>query len=201
MGREPVPRGQFHEDPGGYLSGIRSEVPRYDDLQDAVAEAASLLAPQRILDLGVGTGETARRLLQSFPAATVVGVDASAGMLELASQSIPRAELIVGRLEDPLPQGDFDTVVSALAVHHLSPSGKADLFRRVADALRPGGRFVLGDVVVPEDPRDAVTQLDPHVDRPDALIDQLAWLGDAGLPAQLVWRADDLVVVAADKPG
>jgi hypothetical protein len=34
---------------------------------------------------------------------------------------------------------------------------KADLFARIAARLRPGGRFVLGDVVVPEDPADVVT--------------------------------------------
>jgi len=33
-------------------------------------------------------------------------------------------------------------------VHHLDAGEKADLFRRVAAALEPGGRFVLGDVVV-----------------------------------------------------
>jgi hypothetical protein len=38
---------------------------------------------------------------------------------------------------------------SVLAAHHLGGPGKADLFRRVAAGLAPGGRFVLGDVVVP----------------------------------------------------
>jgi cyclopropane fatty-acyl-phospholipid synthase-like methyltransferase len=59
--------------------------------------------------------------------------------------------LRVGRLEDPLPGGPFDLVVSALAVHHLRAPGKADLFRRIAEQLTPGGRFVMGDVVVSDD--------------------------------------------------
>jgi tRNA (cmo5U34)-methyltransferase len=71
----------------------------------------------------------------------------------------------VGRLHDPLPEGSFDLVVSALAVHHLDGAGKADLFARVADRLRPGGRFVLGDVVVADDPADAVTPIDGVYDR------------------------------------
>jgi SAM-dependent methyltransferase len=62
------------------------------------------------------------------------------------------ADLRVSRLEDPLPGGNFDLVVSALAVHHLDGAGKADLFARVAARLRPGGRFVFGDVVVSDDP-------------------------------------------------
>ena len=72
-----------------------------------------------------------------------------------AAADLAAADLRVSRLQDPLPEGNFDLVVSALALHHLDGAGKADLFARVAALLRPGGRFVLGDVVVPEDPADA----------------------------------------------
>jgi tRNA (cmo5U34)-methyltransferase len=106
--------------------------------------------------------------------------------------------LRVGRLEQPLPTGTFDLAISALAVHHLDADGKRDLFRRVADSLRPGGRFVLADVVVPERDDDAVTPLSPDYDLPDRAEDQLRWLEDAGLRARIVWSEDDLVVIAAD---
>jgi tRNA (cmo5U34)-methyltransferase len=69
-------------------------------------------------------------------------------MLAAASAEVA-ADLRVSRLQDPLPEGNFDLVVSALAVHHLDGAGKADLFARVADRLRPGGRFVLGAVLMP----------------------------------------------------
>lgn len=190
---------QFHENPTTYLSAIRSEVPRYDEFQDAIAGAVNVLAPRRILDLGMGTGETARRVLRNLPTTDLVGVDANAGMLRLASEALPDADLRMSRLEDPLPEGAFDAVFSGLAVHHLSADGKRDLFRRIAVVVRPGGRFVLGDVVVPEDPREAVTPLEPDVDRPDTLADQLMWLREAGLAPRVTWRADDLVVIAADQ--
>jgi SAM-dependent methyltransferase len=92
----------------------------------------------------------------------------------------------VGRLEDRLPDGSFDLVVSALAVHHLDAAAKADLFVRVADQLRPGGRFVLGDVVVPDDPADAVTPIDGWYDKPSTVADQLRWLGAVELGARVV---------------
>jgi tRNA (cmo5U34)-methyltransferase len=38
-------------------------------------------------------------------------------------------------LEDPLPDGPYDVVVSALAVHHLAAASKADLFRRIAGVI------------------------------------------------------------------
>ena len=68
-----------------------------------------------------------------------------------------RVDLRLGRIEDPLPAGTFDLVVSALAVHHLQGEAKAELFRRIHVSLRPGGRLVLADVVLPERSEDAVT--------------------------------------------
>ncbi len=103
----------------------------------------------------------------------------------------------VGRLEEPLPEGEFDLVASALCVHHLDGAGKRDLFRRVRERLAPGGRFVLADVVVPADPADQVTELTPGFDLPDTVEDQLAWLAEAGLSTSLIWGHRDLAVILA----
>jgi tRNA (cmo5U34)-methyltransferase len=190
---------QFHFDPATYLETIREEVPAYDELQDAVAEATAGIQAERVLELGVGTGETSRRMLEVHPEAELVGVDESAEMLAVVSADLA-ADLRVSRLEDPLPEGDFDLVVSALAVHHLDGAGKADLFARVAARLRPGGRFVLGDVVVPEDPVDVVTPIDDVYDQPSTIDDQLRWLAAVGLDAEVVWARGDLAVIVADSP-
>jgi tRNA (cmo5U34)-methyltransferase len=120
-------------------------------------------------------------------------------MLTAASTYVA-ADLRVSRLEDPLPEGTFDLVVSALTVHHLDGAGKADLFARVADRLRPGGRFVLGDVVVPDDPADLVTPIDGIHDQPSTVDDQVRWLAAAGLHGEEVWARQDLAVIIADSP-
>jgi tRNA (cmo5U34)-methyltransferase len=190
---------QFHFDPATYIETISAEVPAYDELQDAVAEATAGIYAERVLELGVGTGETSRRVLDVHPEAELVGIDESAEMLAAASADVATAaDLRVSRLEDPLPEGTFDLVVSALAVHHLDGVGKADLFVRVADRLRPGGRFVLGDVVVPEDLADVVTPIDGVYDQPSTIDDQLRWLAAAGLDAEVVWARQDLAVIVAD---
>jgi tRNA (cmo5U34)-methyltransferase len=132
---------QFHFDPVTYLKTIRAEVPAYDELQDAVAKATAGIHAERVLELGVGTGETSRRIVDLHPEAALVGIDKSAEMLATASLDVA-ADLRLSRLEDPLPEGNFDLVVSALAVHHLDGAGKAKLFARVAGRLRLGGRFV-----------------------------------------------------------
>jgi tRNA (cmo5U34)-methyltransferase len=195
------PRGnQFHFDPATYLGTIRAEVPAYDELQDAVAEATAGIQAERVLELGVGTGETSRRVLDLHPEAELVGIDESAEMLAAASINVAAADLRVSRLQDALPEGNFDLVVSALAVHHLDGAGKADLFARVAGRLLPGGRFVLGDVVVPDDPADVVTPIDGAYDQPSTVDDLVRWLAAAGFNAEVVWARQDLCVIVADSP-
>ena len=191
--------GQFHFDPGRYLELMHAELPGYEELQDQVARAAAGLEPEDVLELGTGTGETALRVLRVYPEARLTGIDASPHMLAAARAELGQEPmLIVARLEDPLPPGPYDLVFSALAVHHLDAEGKRDLFPRVARVLRPGGRFVLGDVVVPADPTDAVTPLTPEFDLPDTAADQLAWLEEAGFAAGLAWSLRDLAVFAAE---
>ena len=194
--------GQFHFDPNRYLKLMHDEVPAYDELQDEVARATGGLQAADVLELGTGTGETAARVLARHPDARLTGIDESPAMLCAARAALGNDPfLLVARLQDPLPPGPYDLVVSALAVHHLDGAGKSDLFRRITRVLRPGGRFVLGDVVVPGEPGDAVTPLSPDYDVPDTAADQLAWLQDAGFIARLSWQLRDLAVFAAEWPG
>ena len=190
--------GQFHFRPDEYIALMESELPDYYRLQDAAA-AATGAGAARLLELGTGTGESALRVLPRHPGAALAGIDESADMLAVARARLPGADLRVSRLEDPLPDGPFDLVFSVLAIHHLDGPGKADLFRRVAAVLEDGGRFVIGDVVVPADPADATTPLSPDYDLPSRVDDQLAWLSDAGFDAAPVWSSGDLAVISAHK--
>jgi SAM-dependent methyltransferase len=188
--------GQFHFDPATYLDMIRADVPRFDELQEEVAAATTGLEVVRMLELGTGTGETARRVLALRPGAELVGIDESAAMLGEAG--LEGARLLARRLQDPLPDGPFELVFSALAVHHLDAAEKADLFRRVRAVLRPGGRFVLGDVVVPERPEDAVTPVTPGFDKPDAVPALLDSLAAAGFVPRIAWAERDLAVLVGE---
>ena len=175
-----------------------AEVPAYESLQEHTAEATGSGA-RTILELGIGTGETTRRVLDRHPNASLTAIDSSPQMLERARASFPQGDLRLARLEDPLPAGPFDLVVSALAVHHLDGAGKRDLFERIAGVLAEDGRFVLADVVVPERAEDVVTPTDGVYDQPDRVDDQLEWLRDSGLTPEVVWNEKDLAVVAASR--
>lgn len=175
--------GQFHWKPETYLDAIRAEVPRYDQLQDA-AIAAIPFAPERVLELGMGTGETTRRLIEAYPDAWVIGLDSSPDMVFRAREEYDEVQL--ARIEDPLPDGPWDLVIGVLSIHHLTTEQKRNLFRRVREQSRS---LVLADVVKAD---VQVTPIDPSYDFPETAEDLAAWSGGT-----VTWAIDDLAVIQA----
>ena len=177
---------QFHLDPDAYLEAIRAEVPRYEELQEQ-AIAAIPFAPKRVLELGFGTAETTRRIWERYPEARITGLDSSPEMV-FKARELGWEEMRLGRIEDPLPDGPWDLVISVLTVHHLDDAGKRDLFRRVREQSRA---LVVGDLVTVE-PERQVTPLNPDFDMPSPASDQAEWCD-----GEVVWEADDLAVIRA----
>ena len=138
---------------GTYDADRRVLIPCFDAFYGTAAEVASLRRSGgvRVLDLGAGTGLLSGFLAQALPDATFVLVDEAPGMLERAAERMAplgdRVQTVVADLRDQLPPGPFDVIASALAIHHLDDAGKADLYRRAADALAPGGVLVNAEQV------------------------------------------------------
>ena len=191
------PVAEWEWNPETYAAEMAAEIPGYEELQDAVAAATSGIDAVRVLELGTGTGETALRVRAAHPDVEWVGIDASEAMLGRARERLPDADLRLQRLEDELPAGPFDLAVSSLAVHHLDGAGKRDLFSRIVGVLRPGGVFVLGDVVVPAAGEGGPIEIDWVMDLPDSVEDQLAWLRAAGFEADASSVRVDLAVFRA----
>jgi tRNA (cmo5U34)-methyltransferase len=89
---------QWHWDPESYLASMLDEVPSYPELQDRTAAATADIDAREILELGIGTGETTRRVLKLHPGAHLTGIDASEAMLVRAREEFPTAHLRTGRL-------------------------------------------------------------------------------------------------------
>jgi tRNA (cmo5U34)-methyltransferase len=149
--------GQFDWTPEVYLERIRAEIPGYDDLQDQ-AVAAIPFGPERVLELGMGTGETTRRLIEAHPESWVVGLDASPDMVFRARKSYDDVQL--ARMEDPLPDGPWDLVISVLSVNQLDDDQKRNLCRQVKGQARS---LVIGDVFVGSQLADLVQWCDGEV--------------------------------------
>jgi tRNA (cmo5U34)-methyltransferase len=175
--------GQFHWKPESYLERIRAEIPSYDELQ-AQAIAAIPSPPERVLELGMGTGETTRRLIEAYPDAWVIGLDASADMVFRAREMYDDVQL--ARMEDPLPDGPWDLVIGVLSIHHLRSEQKRNLFRQVREQARA---FVIGDIVKTD---QQIAPVDPIYDFPETASDLAEWCGGG-----ITWEKDDLAVIRA----
>lgn len=102
---------------------------------------------RRILDLGTGTGALVLEALTRWPAAEVVGLDGSTGMLDVAErralarfdpETRARLRLVNGLAEHlPFPDEAFDLVVSSFVVQ-LVPDRRRVL-REAHRVLRSGG--------------------------------------------------------------
>lgn len=100
----------------------------------------------RIVDAGSGPGDFLAIALECFPRAEGIWIDVSQDMAELA-----RARLgdLAGRvrfavtgldhLDQVVPAGSADLIVSSRVTHHLDENALAAFYRQVAIALRPGG--------------------------------------------------------------
>jgi ubiquinone/menaquinone biosynthesis C-methylase UbiE len=96
-----------------------------------------LSGARNVIDVGTGAGALLPAIQKAAPAATVLGVDSSEGMLLLAAQKHhgPLALMDVQSLA--LPDRMFDVAVVAFVLFHL-PSPERCL-REVHRVLRPGG--------------------------------------------------------------
>jgi SAM-dependent methyltransferase len=182
-------------------------------IEEADAAVRGLRSPT-LLDIGTGTGTLARAALRRWPDASVIGVDASRGMLatarrlageRLSAEERARLDLRLGEADRlPLADRSVDLCLSAF-VFQLVPDRPAAL-REALRVLRAGGR--LGFVTWQDDRRrfaawdefdEAVVDVgidedeDPPEDRagdlasPRAAADELRRVGFRRVSAQQAW--------------
>lgn len=145
------------------------EVASYDarmrKIRDVEAENREILSllnvssGSSVLEIGTGTGAFARTAARQ--GVRVTALDVSPVMLAYAEQCVKKEGLSgirfvrAGFLSFEAEKESFDGAVSGLALHHLPEPWKAVALRRIADALKPGARFCLNDVVFRWKPEEA----------------------------------------------
>jgi len=132
-------------------------IPQLDMFYGAVAEAVGLSSgkggPRRILDLGAGTGMLSAVVAEAYPTASFTLFDFSPRMLEIAAELLgDRAATAVGDMYREIPEGPWDAVISALAIHHMTDEGKRTVYEAAFRELKPGGIFVNAEHVRAETP-------------------------------------------------
>jgi tRNA (cmo5U34)-methyltransferase len=209
-----------------YTALRRRLVPGFDAFYGAVVDVLHLLepAPARVLDVGAGTGLLSAQVVEAFPDVRIELLDASEPMLREARERLGESvtAVHVADMAAGLPDGPYDAIVSALAIHHLHDADKRALLGHVHDRLRAGGVFVNAEQVAPPSPalteayervwvRDcrALGASEAELDgarermRHDRCVDvetQLKWLREAGFaPVDCVYTSWRFAVMAGFK--
>jgi tRNA (cmo5U34)-methyltransferase len=139
--------------PEEYDRTIRTFIPGYEEMLATVVRwlRGHLREGGLVVDLGAGTGALSHAILDALPGARLELVDVDPAMLEAARARLApyagRWQIRRGAFADPLPA--CDAVVASLALHHVvTLPEKRELYRRIRQALRPGGLLLVADAAV-----------------------------------------------------
>lgn len=116
----------------------------------SVLELAAPRDGETVVDLGCGRGGDVLRAAAAIgERGLAIGVDSNAAMIAAARAPAAdrhRIRFLLGDLAAvPLPDGRADLVISSCAINHARDKGA--VYREIHRLLRPGGRFVVADVV------------------------------------------------------
>jgi tRNA (cmo5U34)-methyltransferase len=124
----------------------------YETLLDRIKTGSK--EPNRVIDLGAGTGLATKLLTNHYPESQVRLVDASEEMLAEARNTLDGESFnfVVQDLETiELEEKSWDAAISALVLHYLPDDKKIRLLEQVYRGLVPGGTFAFGTVVAGPD--------------------------------------------------
>lgn len=120
----------------------------YERVLDRVFELAAITPGAAVLELGVGTGNLSRKMIEA--GADLWGADFSAEMLRTAQAKLPTAQLYRADVLQPLPEPlmrRYAVIASTYTFHEFDTADKLALLARLVDEhLLPDGRIVIGDI-------------------------------------------------------
>lgn len=196
----------FSRDARAYDDLRRRLIPCFDDFYGTALKLVRewQTSPEiDVLDIGAGTGLFSAMVLEKYQVGRLCLLDGSAAMLEQARARFPANDQVEYRVADMADAdlgGEWDLVISALAIHHLSDDEKSDLYRRIRHALKPGGLFINAEQVAgPNQIADErysriwleqIRQLGVSEQEIDKARDRMSYDKCASVGSQLQWLTD-----------
>ena len=138
----------------GYDAHMLNNIQGAGEFYPFTADCLPLREAARILDLGCGTGLELEYYFARNPSARVTGIDLSQGMLGVLRAKFPdkSLELVQGSYFDvPFGVELYDAAVSVESLHHFTRDEKTALYRKLREALKPGGYLILTDYFAADD--------------------------------------------------
>ena len=99
--------------------------------------------PQTVMEFGCGTGANLPLLRELAGAGPVLGLEISAGSIEVAKTRIPESVAELVQPTNYKPAAGVDLAFCNGVFHHIAPAGRASAIEYVRECLRPGGLFAL----------------------------------------------------------
>lgn len=149
----------FEKEASYYDELIIKLIPKYHEQHEIILKLIPNKRTDKLkfLDLGSGTGILSLIILKNFPNANIVLFDLSQHMLDLSIQNLSlykeRISLKKGNFETDDFGINYDIILSGLSIHHLDTLGKQKLYKRIYEALVPGGIFYNRDIVLGATPK------------------------------------------------
>lgn len=153
-------RADFAEENQGFVERFKEYFPEFSQ--------------GKVLDLGCGPGDIPIRFATFYPACQVIGIDASAPMIQLGEQAVQEAGLTdritlrCERLEEVAGARIADAVISNSLLHHLP--NPLQFWQKLRQLVRSGAPILVMDLLRPDSPEAAQAIVDQYAaNEPDIL--------------------------------
>jgi tRNA (cmo5U34)-methyltransferase len=222
----------FNEFALEYDKTRRQFIPCFDDFYGTAIQLIPFSSTDsfKVMDLGAGTGLLSQFILGAFPKARIILIDIADQMLEQAKKRLQQygdqvsyQVLDYSAAEFSDSNENYDVIMSALSIHHLTTIQKQQLFVKIYSTLKKGGVFINADQMLGETPeieakymenwwqRVKATRLTTQdieaakgriqADKKDPLFQQLTWLKGTGFMQVNCWYSDySFAVYSGQKP-
>lgn len=157
---EAYARADFAEENQGFVERFKEYFPEF--------------ATGKVLDLGCGPADIPIRFAKLYPSCQVMGIDASAPMVQLGEQAVQQAGLTdrialrCERYEEVAGARIVDAVISNSLLHHLP--NPLQFWQKLRQLVKPGAPVLVIDLLRPESPEAAQAIVEQYAaNEPDIL--------------------------------